>query len=376
MLRESNAPASTVRPLKDARAGAGARPHGLASAEQRAGVARINTRAGTRALYASHLATATSRAGDAYSARTIEGYLEAVDMLGAYLTARGFAGDYPDVDTETLNAFLADYRKTHTQGGTNTKLRRLRGFFNWLEATYETPNPYRTGKVAYYAPSQPPPSALGADVAGDLLAVCKPQRGTATEFEDTRDTAILALLRTGVRRGELVGIWVEDIDWAGQTVQVGALKDARRRAGVLRVVDGQEHRAGRHVPLSDEAMLALQRWLRVRAGHRLVGGRGTDPRVSVDTGPLWYATRGRGPLTGNGILRMIKRRAQEAGYDPATINVHAFRHTRADQLLAAGVEEGDVMGVMGWRDRSMLDRYAANLKNARAIENVRRAGLA
>jgi integrase len=115
-------------------------------------------------------------------------------------------------------------------------------------------------------------------------------------------------------------------------------------------------------------MVALNRWLRMRATHKLV----KDPA----SGPLWYATRNRGPLTGNGILRMVKRRAEEAGYDPALINVHAFRHTRTNQLLANDVAEGDVMAVMGWRDRAMIDRYARNLKNIRAIEAVRRAGLA
>jgi integrase len=35
--------------------------------------------------------------------------------------------------------------------------------------------------------------------------------------------------------------------------------------------------------------------------------------------------------------------------------VHAFRHTRTDELLRAGVAEGDVMAVQGWRDRAMIE---------------------
>jgi site-specific recombinase XerD len=363
--RSATAATATVRPLKDARATAG-------GTVARIGATHLRHRAGTRELYAVHLASATTRAGDSYSTRTTESYLEAVDMLGRYLTRIRFEGDYADVDVETLNGFLADYRRGHTQGGTNTKLRRLRPFFNWLESSYETPNPYRTGKLSYYAPSEPPPSTLGAGVAEDLLAVC-----AGKDYEDIRDTAILRLLMTGVRRGELASLYVEDVDFASRVIQVRALKDSRRRATTLRIVDGEEHRAGRLVPLSDEAMRALHRWLRVRAKHKLIAkSRGTAPGVNADSGPLWYATRGRGKMTGNGILRMIKRRAEQAGYDPASINVHAFRHTRAHELLSAGIEEGDVMGVLGWKDRTMIDRYSRNLKNARAIEAVRRAGLA
>lgn len=316
-----------------------------------------------RTVYATHLGSATSKAGDLYSRRTVEGYLEAVDALGEYLTRAGFTGDFPEVDVDTLNGFLADYRKGHTQGGTNTKLRRLRPFFGWMETAYGITSPYRSGRVAYYAPSEPPPSALGGDVIADMLAECK---GPA--FEAVRDAAILRLLATGVRRAELQGLFVEDVDFAAGTIRVGAFKDARKRATVMRVVDGQEHRAGRLVPLGPDALLALHRWLRERAAHKLV----RDPAA----GPLWYATRGRGRLTGNGILRMVKRRAEEAGYDPASINAHAFRHTRAHVLLAGGLEEGDVMEVMGWRDRAMIDRYARNLKNERALDAVRRAGLA
>lgn len=343
--------------LKDARAAAG--PVAPTPPLRVAGGA---ARTMARTIYATHLATATSKAGDTYSRRTIEGYLEAVDALGDYLTRAGFTGEFTDVDAPTLNGFLADYRATHTQGGTNTKSRRLRPFFTFLEETYGTTSPFRSGQMAYYAASKPPPSALGGDVIADILDQCK-----GASFEDVRDMAILRLLATGVRRAELHGLYVEDIDMAAGTIRVGAFKDARRTAPVLRVVDGQEHRLGRIVPLGPHAMIAVHKWLKTRAAHKLV----RDP----NTGPLWYATRGRGRLTPNGILRMVKRRAEEAGYDPATINAHAFRHTRAHVLLAGGVEEGDVMAVMGWKDRAMLDRYASNLKSVRAIEAVRRAGL-
>ena len=349
---------NTARPMRDARASAA-----LATPAAPAGAPGGKARQMCRTIYANHLNTATSKAGDLYSSRTVEGYIEAVDALGEYLDRTGSTADFPEVDVETLNAFLADYRATHTQGGTNTKLRRLRVFYGWAESTYGIDSPFRSGQMAHYAASEPPPSALGGDVFGDLLAQC-----SGRAFEDVRDTAILRMLATGVRRAELHGVFVEDIDFAAGTVRVGAFKDARRRATVMRVVDGQEHRAGRLVPLGDEALLALSKWLRVRAAHRMVS--------SPDAGPLWYATRGRGRLTPNGILRMVKRRAEEAGYDPATVNVHAFRHTRANTLLSGGIEEGDVMAVMGWRDRTMIDRYARNLKEQRAHAAVRAKGLA
>lgn len=351
--------ATGPRTLRDARAHKALTGGPTAPVKVAGGKARTLT----RALYAAHLDTATSKAGDLFSSRTVEGYMEAVDALNAHLITVGFTGDFTDADADVLSAFLAAYRKTHTQGGTNTKMRRLRPFYAWLEATYDVPSPFRSGRVSYYAPSEPPAATLDADVIADLLAVC-----SGKAYEDVRDTAMLKLARRGIRRKELLNLYVEDFDFTDQSVMVGALKGARAKATRVRMVDGEEHRAGRRIVLGADTLVAVHKWLQVRGAHKLVA----DP----ESGPMWYGTRGRGKMTGNGILRMVKRRAEEAGYDPGTINVHAFRHTRAHEALSAGLPESVVMEDMGWRDRSMVDRYARDMRNRRAGDAVRAAGLA
>jgi integrase len=65
-----------------------------------------------------------------------------------------------------------------------------------------------------------------------------------------------------------------------------------------------------------------------------------------------------GQLESQRVRRALERRADEAvvtGMHP-----HKFRHTCVDRLLRAGVHEGEVMRLMGWTSRSMLDRYAAS----------------
>jgi integrase len=50
------------------------------------------------------------------------------------------------------------------------------------------------------------------------------------------------------------------------------------------------------------------------------------------------------------------------------------RHTFANDWLDKGGSEGDLMRLMGWSSRSMLDRYGADMAERRAIDAKRRMG--
>jgi integrase len=70
---------------------------------------------------------------------------------------------------------------------------------------------------------------------------------------------------------------------------------------------------------------------------------------------------------------MLRRRAEEAGYEP-DVHPHQFRHTFANDWLEGEGSEGDLMRLMGWTDRSMLDLYAEDLQDHRAVQAKRRRG--
>ena len=50
------------------------------------------------------------------------------------------------------------------------------------------------------------------------------------------------------------------------------------------------------------------------------------------------------------------------------------RHTFANDWLEGGGAEGDLMRLMGWEDRAMLDLYARDMQVQRAVQAKRRRG--
>jgi integrase len=119
---------------------------------------------------------------------------------------------------------------------------------------------------------------------------------------------------------------------------------------------------GRIVALAPATARAIVAYLRARRGHRLAASPA-----------LWLGTRNRGALGGSGLYRMLIRRAEQAGYDP-DVSPHKFRHTFANDWLEGGGAEGDLMRLMGWEDRAMLDLYAKDMQVRRAVQAKRRRG--
>jgi site-specific recombinase XerD len=108
----------------------------------------------------------------------------------------------------------------------------------------------------------------------------------------------------------------------------------------------------RIVKISYHAARSVDRYLRVRAKH---------PHAARPE--LWLGSKGRGPMTSDGIYQTVVRRGEQAGVN---LYPHRFRHHFWHTWLDRGGAEGDLMELNGWSSPPMLEWYGGSASSARA----------
>lgn len=266
------------------------------------------------------------------SDKTVTIYTDAARKLARSVNV----ADWGDVTAQHIQDFVIGVLETRSAGYANNLFRSLQQFFKWWSTEQERPN-VMAGMRPPMIPEQPVP-VLREEQLRALLKSCE-----GREFVQRRDAAVIYLfLDSGIRRGELAGLEVPDVDLDHREVTV--LGKGRRT---------------RTVSFGRKAAWALDQYLDARLSHR-----------QAEAPQLWLGEKGKGPMTGSGIFQMIQRRGEVIG--AKGLHPHVLRHTWAHMMKSARMSDEEIMKLAGWRSPQMLARYAASTAAERARESGRR----
>lgn len=255
--------------------------------------------------------------------------------FGDYLVAKGMPTDPTAISREHIETFITELLQTRKAKTAINYYRALHAFFNWLVAEDELKASPMARMHMPKEPEAPPPILTDAELR-KLLKACE-----GRDFYARRDMALIRLfIDTGCRLREIVRLAVTDVDLDEGIIQVMG-KGSRIR----------------NVPFSPRTAQAIDRYLRLRAGHRL-----------KELPALWLTRMGA--MKDNSFYTILRSRGKAAGI--GEIHPHLLRHTFAHVWLAGGGQEGDLMRLAGWRNRQMLSRYGASAADQRAREAYKR----
>jgi site-specific recombinase XerD len=271
------------------------------------------------------------------SPRTIDIYGDGGRLFVRFLVESGMPTEAARITRDHVEAFVERQLAGYKPNTACQRYKALAQLFKWLEAEGEIAASPMARMKAPQVPEELVP-VLNDDQLRALLATAN-----GSSFEDRRDMAIMRLfIDTGMRLGEMAGLSVADID---RDLQVAFVMGKGRRP--------------RACPYGAKTAQAIDRYLRLRASHKIGG-----------TDWLWLTRQGR--ATDSGIRQAIVKRGEDAGI--GHIHPHQLRHSFAHNWLAEGGAEGDLMHLAGWRSSAMLRRYGAAQAADRAKDAYRRMG--
>nr|WP_321237460.1 site-specific integrase [uncultured Psychroserpens sp.] len=214
-----------------------------------------------------------------------------------------------------------------------TYYNKLMAFFGWLETNGYLHNGHITKKIKRPpAPKYTDNRALNKSEVSKIISAIITNT-VDDEFLRVRDlTIVYALIYLGVRRSELLGLRVHDIDFIERRVLINA--------------DTSKSAKNRYVPLHTTLEEHLRELLRVRKQ------RGITSTYVITS------TKDDSVLSIHGLKHWVEKYKQVSG---VRFHLHRFRHTFTCELAKSGADMRTIMKLLGHTTSRMTQSYLRSL---------------
>lgn len=216
----------------------------------------------------------------------------------------------------------------------NTYRSRLGGFMDWLQMNRhvkENPIPSIKAPIVQYVDRR----AFVESEIQQLFQTCEYDYHWVNDFVRIRNCTILhVLLHSGIRKGELLGLKIDDIDLENAILIVRA--------------ETSKSKIRREIPMNRRLLIALGDYLKARKNND----------IHYTTSSLFVSSTKDKALSEHGLKHFVELLAKESGVH---FHLHRFRHTFAAEMNRHGIPLTHLQQLLGHLDPKMTLKYGRNV---------------
>lgn len=274
---------------------------------------------------------------------------------------------FKDMKPETFTeyfVFLAQQGKSNGKGGLSYKtVKNIRGVLSSayeyaIENSYIKDNPVLKSRMPSFAHS----------IKSDVPEYSAEQVRKLLLFAKENDSHIyiflLLALYTGLRKGELLALTWDDVDYDKKLLRVNKSRTGSRKAITTQITTPKTESSNRKIPLNDTVLEALKAEKKRQDEHAEILGKDYDKSSSF----IIRTVLGKPYVNLSAINRVVNRLTEKAGLPHCTI--HGFRHSVASILDDNGVPIQDISVLLGHESVQTTERIYINRRKTAKAETI------
>lgn len=269
----------------------------------------------------------------------------------------------PEIFTEYF-VYLATEGKSNGKGGLSYKtVKNIRGVLSSayeyaIENSYIKDNPVLKSRMPSFAHN------IKSDVPEYRAEQVRKLLLFAKENDSHIYIFLLLALYTGLRKGELLALTWDDVDYDKKLLRVNKSRTGSRKAITTQITTPKTESSNRKIPLNDTVLEALKAEKKRQDKYSAILGNSYDKSSSF----IIRTVLGKPYVNLSAINRVVNRLTEKAGLPHCTI--HGFRHSVASILDDNGVPIQDISVLLGHESVQTTERIYINRRKTAKAETI------